>query len=95
MMAQLVPWIIAWAIVTTVVLVLAFYRLTLGLHEDPGMHLDAAEAPQAKAKMAMERRIDKIELYGKSLTILSAVLIGVTAFLWVYGAVVGRQPLFP
>jgi uncharacterized membrane protein YhfC len=95
MMAELVPWIIAWAVVTTVVLVLAFYRLTLGLHEDPGMHLDAAEAPQAKAKAAMVRRIDKVELYGKSLTIVSAVLIGLTVFLWVYGAVMTRQPLFP
>ena len=95
MMTELVPWIIAWALVTTVVLVLAFYRLTLGLHEDPGMHLDIAEAPQAKAKAAMVRRIDKVELYGKSLTIVSVVLIGVTVFLWVYGALIAGQPLFP
>lgn len=95
MMADLFPWILAWAVVTTVVLVLAFYRLTLGLHEDAGMHLDVAEAPQAKAKAAMARRIDKVELYGKSLTAVSAVLIGVTLFLWVYGAVMGGQPLFP
>ena len=83
---NLTPWMIAWATVTTAVLVLAFYRLTLGLHEDPGMYIDANEAHQAEAKAASDARITKVEFYGKALTALSAFLILVTVVLWIYGA---------
>lgn len=83
---NLTPWMIAWATVTTAVLVLAFYRLTLGLHEDPGIYIDANEARQARSKAASDARITKIEFYGKALTALSALLILVTVVLWIYGA---------
>jgi hypothetical protein len=83
---NLIPWMIAWATVTTAVLVLGFYRLTLGLHEDPGMYIDANQAHQAEAKAAIDAKISRIELYGKTLTVVAALLMSITLILWVYGA---------
>jgi hypothetical protein len=34
---ELTTWMIAWALLTTIVVVLAYYRLTLGLHEILGV----------------------------------------------------------
>lgn len=81
---QLTALFIVWALVTTVVLVLAFYRLTLGMHEHTDLHIDQAEAAQASAQMAMDRKISRIELYGKTLTVLSLLLITWITTLWVY-----------
>ena len=81
---QLTALFILWAVVTTVVLVLAFYRLTLGMHEHTDLHIDQAEAAQAAAQMEMDKKISKIELYGKTLTVLSLVLIAWIATAWVY-----------
>ncbi len=91
---NLIPWMIAWAAVTTAVLVLGFYRLTLGLHEDPGVYIGANEERQAKTKAAFEAKISRVELYGKTLTAISAVLILVTVILWVYGALAGGERLW-
>jgi uncharacterized membrane protein YjfL (UPF0719 family) len=81
---QLTALFVLWAVVTTIVLVLAFYRLTLGMHEHTDLHIDQVEAAQAAAQMAMDRKISKIELYGKTLTVLSLVLIAWIATAWVY-----------
>jgi len=93
-MSELMPWMIAWAVVTTAVLILGFYRLTLGLHEDPGVYIDAAEARQAKEKSDLDHKIERVELYGKSLTAVSAVLIAITALLWVFGALGSGQRIW-
>ena len=36
---NLMPWMIVWALVTTVVLILAFYQLKVVSHESPGIHV--------------------------------------------------------
>ena len=48
------------------------------------LHIDQVEAAQATAQMEMDRKIARIELYGKSLTVLSLLLITWITTLWVY-----------
>ena len=81
---QLTAMFIIWAVVTTIVLVLAFYRLTLGMHEHTDLHIDQSEAAQATAQFEMDQKISKIELYGKTLTVVSLLLITWIAAVWVY-----------
>jgi hypothetical protein len=72
---NLMPWMIVWAIVTTAVLVLAFYRLRLVAHEEPG-GVHVLEKPEVnEAELALARKLLRVDFYGKALTVASAVLI--------------------
>jgi hypothetical protein len=74
-MLELSNLLIMWAVVVTAVIALGFYRLLLGMHEDPGSHLEPEEAKQLTEKQAMNRKIARVELFGKSLTVLAVLLI--------------------
>lgn len=54
-MLELSNLLIMWAVVVTAVIALGFYRLLLGMHEDPGSHLEPEEAKQLAEKQAMNR----------------------------------------
>lgn len=84
-------WMIAWAIVTTAVVVLAYYRLTLGLHEIIGVRLGTGHQAEFYAKQhKVERRMEKLDVVGLALTVLSAVMVIVIAILWAVQAAAAR-----
>ena len=81
--SNFMAWMILWALVTTAVLVLAFWRSMLGLHDFGGIHIGEGEKKDAAAEEQLNRKIARIEKWGKSLTVASAVLIlGIGCF-WV------------
>ena len=84
MRIDLMPYLILWAIVTTAVLILALWRLMLGLHEMGGIHLAPGGDRELQDEVKMTRREDRIELWGKTLTIVSAILILGIGAVWVY-----------
>ena len=91
MTIDLMPWIIAWAMVTTVVVILALWRLMEGLHDDGGLHFIEGTEKELAAKSQMSRRLEKMELAGKALTVVAAVMIVGIALAWAYNGILAGQ----
>lgn len=81
---NLTPYIVGWAVLGVVVLVLAIYRSAVAGHEDDSLHVMAGEAPVIVEQQKIGRKIEHIELWGKSLT----------ALLVIYGLVLGGIYLY-
>ena len=82
---NLMPFMIAWAFVTTAVVVLALWRLLAGLHDEGGMHFIEGQEAEIQTRARMSQRLDKIELAGKTLTVVSALMITVIGVMYLYG----------
>jgi hypothetical protein len=54
---DLVPWLIAWALITTGVVVLALWRNMLGLHDLGGLFLTKGEEHDAEDEARITRKI--------------------------------------
>ena len=79
----LMAWIVAWAVVTTAVVVLAYLRLVFGLHEVLGVKFGSPEQVQFYLEQQKsERRLERLDVVGITLTAVSAVLALVVLFLW-------------
>jgi disulfide bond formation protein DsbB len=81
---DLMPWLIAWVVVTLVTLALAAYRKHLDRLEDTDLHLGTMTPQQAQSKISFNQRVHRIELLGKSFTIVLVALAGVVFALWAY-----------
>lgn len=92
---DLTPWIIFWAAVTTVVMLLAFYRLSLGMHEDADLHLNEEDAAPNLEQVAMAKRIDLVEMIGKSLTVVSVLLVFFIAGVWAFERLASMGKIVP
>jgi hypothetical protein len=80
---NLMPWMIVWALVTTVVLLLAFYRLKVVSHESPGIHV--LEKPEVNLEERMlAQKLLRVDSLGKALTIVSALLIVAIGMIYGY-----------
>jgi len=70
---NLIPYIVGWAILGIVVLGLAIYRARVAGHEDDSLHMMAGEASIIVEQQKLGKKIEHIELWGKSLTVLLVV----------------------
>ena len=66
----------SWAGVATVLVFLALYRRRIYMKSDEVLHVLDAEAPLVSNQEVVGKRLEKIDLWGKVLTIL-VVLYGV------------------
>lgn len=81
---QISFYLISWAVLAVVVGVLAVYRVSLGRREDVMVHLAGPEAGLIPQQTKMATRIHKIEVWGKTLTVIMA-LYGLTLLAtWVH-----------
>jgi hypothetical protein len=77
-------YLISWAALAVVVLVLAVYRISLGRHDDVVVHLAGPEAGLISQQTHMAARMRKVEVWGQSLTAVMA-LYGLTLLaIWAY-----------
>jgi hypothetical protein len=69
------PLIIGWAVLALVVLVLALRRKSIASEEDDVVHLSGGEMADeaAKKQVAIAKRLDGIDKWGKTLTICLAL----------------------
>jgi hypothetical protein len=81
---DLVPWLIAWVTITVVVLLLAVYRKHLDRMEDTDLHLGTMTPQEAQLKVSFNQRVHRVELLGKSFTMMSVGLTGLIFALWAY-----------
>lgn len=63
----------SWGALAALVVVLAMYRGSLGRQEDDKIHINDQEAALVSTQAAVAHRIDTIEKWGKSLTVLLVV----------------------
>ena len=81
---DLMPWLILWAIVTTVVVILAVWRVVGGLHDIGSIHLGRTGDKETERETRFSRKLDRVERWGQVLTVLSAILIAGIGVAWLY-----------
>jgi hypothetical protein len=75
---------IAWAVLTVVVITLALFRKFAARKEDAFVHLADSEVPVISEQVTIARKLDKIDYWGKTLTVVDiaflVVLLGIVFF---------------
>ena len=75
---------IAWAGLTTVLVLLLIYRSTLTMHEDDQIFLDESESHMQKEQEELVSKINRIQPFVRLCAAGSGLLILVIAGMWVY-----------
>ena len=83
-MSTMLMMLIAWSILTTVLVLLLIYRSTLTMHEDDQLFLSEGESQMQADQDETLRKINKVTPYVRALGAASAVLIVVIAGMWLY-----------
>ncbi|MBI3665797.1 MAG: hypothetical protein HY236_06155 [Acidobacteria bacterium] len=83
---DLMPWLILWAILTTVVLGLALKRYMLYRKEEDlgGLHVVTEDPKIPEEEVKLTKKMARIDLWGQTLTVISAVLIFAIGVGWLY-----------
>jgi hypothetical protein len=92
MRMDFVPLLIAWALVATGAVALALWRNVLRLHDFEGLYLAKGEERDAEEETRLTRKIARIDLWGKTLTVIAAVLIVGIGAAWLYMELMGMRP---
>ena len=83
--------LIAWAGLTTVLVLLLIYRSTLTMHEDDQLFLSEAESQLQQEQVENTRRMDRVTPFVRLLGAASGLLILVIAGLWIYQGLTTMQ----
>jgi hypothetical protein len=82
---ELTSWIVLWVAATAIAVVLGYYRMTLGLHDEIGMRIGSADhAEFYHRQQSLQRKITKLDRYGIGFTVVSAVLALVVVLVWAF-----------
>ena len=76
--------LIAWGVVTAVLICVLIYRSSVATHEEDQLFLDDAEAALANEQRAIVARLEKLRRPITVLTVVSGALLIVIAVLWLY-----------
>ena len=84
------PFLVLWVIVIVALVVVAFWRRTVAVQEDPALHLGAEHAGTAAEQLALAKKLEQIDKWMKLLSlvvIVFGVLLGAAALYkgWVLG----------
>ena len=83
-MSPLLMLLIAWAVLTTVLVLLLIYRSTLTMHEDDQLFLSEGESQMQQEQEDNLRKINRVTPFVRLLGAASAFLILVIAGMWLY-----------
>lgn len=76
--------LVAWGVVTTVLICMLIYRSMLGAHEDDQIFLDKAGDSMAQEQRLIVARIERLGTPIKMLITASIVLLLVIAGMWLW-----------
>jgi hypothetical protein len=79
--------LLAWGVVTAVLVCMWIYRSALENREEDQIFLDAAGDSMAREQAALVSRIEKLSLPIMGLMVLSGLLLVSTAALWIYQSI--------
>ena len=82
---MLTMWIV-WAVLTIVVITLAVYRKIASRREDDFVHLADGEAGAINQQVTVARRLDKIDYWGKTLTVVDCAFLVILLAVAFYNA---------
>ena len=85
--------VVAWGILTGVLIVLLIYRSTLTMHEDDSIFLHETESQMHKDQTEVISKMQKITPIVKVLGAVSGVMILVIAGLFIYQGLSGATTL--
>ena len=86
-MTNLIPWVSIWTLLALVVLGLALYRKFVSTYEeDRYLHVSQGEARLIPHQVAVSQKIEKIDRWGESLTILTLLAGVALACIYLYFA---------
>jgi hypothetical protein len=83
-MTPMVGLLIAWGVLTTILVVLLIYKSTLTMHEDDSIFLNETESQMEKEQVEILAKVNKITPILKVLGAISGLMILVIAGLFVY-----------
>jgi hypothetical protein len=83
-MTPMVGLLIAWGILTTILVVLMIYKSTLTMHEDDSIFLNETESQMEKEQVEILAKVNKITPMIKVLGAISGLMILVIAGMFVY-----------
>jgi len=67
---NLIPYVVMWAALALVVLAMGLIRNLGAMHEDDNIHVSAGEAGLIPKQVSFFRRIEILERWGKTLTVI-------------------------
>ena len=76
--------LIAWAVITTALIVLLMYRSLIAMREDDQLFLDPAESKLEEEQREVQARIARITPWAKGLGFASGALLIISAGMWIY-----------
>lgn len=76
--------LVAWGILTAILIILLIYKSTLTMHEDDSIFLNETESQMEKDQVEIIKKMNKITPILKVLGALSGVMILVIAGLFIY-----------
>ena len=76
--------LVAWGVVTAILVVVLVYRSTLETREEDQIFLDAAGESMASEQRAIVARIQKLSTPITALVVLSGLLLVATAGIWLW-----------
>jgi len=86
-MSSTLSWfLIAWAVVTGILVILLMYRSLIAMKEDDQIFLDPVESKLEAEQQELRARLSRITPYAKGLGFASGGLLVVSAGVWVYEA---------
>ncbi len=81
MNTNLLPYAIFWGVLAIIVVSLILYRKSVSSHEDDSLHLEGGAPSQ---QMALAHRLELIDRWGKTLTVIVAVYGIALAAIYLY-----------
>ncbi|HNY40155.1 MAG TPA: hypothetical protein PKJ41_07160 [Bryobacteraceae bacterium] len=82
-MSNLLPFALAWVVLLIVVVLLGFKRKNVAAQEDDTIHLGGGSDTAIERQKATAKQLEKLDKWGKNLTIVMAVSGVVLAILYV------------
>ena len=76
--------LVAWGVITVILIVAMIYRSALETHEDDQIFLDSAVEKMANEQRELVARIERLNRPINSLIVASGALLVVTGGLWVW-----------
>ena len=83
-MMTLIPYAVVWAVLATVVLALYIWRRAVAKNEDETLHVLDAEAAQISQQVVIAKKLEVIDRWGKTLTVIVVIYALVLAALYIY-----------
>lgn len=83
MNVNLFPFAVTWALLATVVLILIVYRLLVSRKEDDTLHV-LHQAGSVTQQVSVAQKLERIDRWGKVLTVLAIVYGAAIAGLYLY-----------